>query len=285
MKLKVKREMGKLRHLSGPLWSKSATVRRRIAQFVDNPGGRSHAVFLVGCGRSGTNMLCNGLSRSWQVTFFNEDNPAAFDNYRIRDLAEIEGLVASSPARITLFKPILDSHLTGIFLSRFPKSKAIFVFRHYNDVINSSIQLFGSQNWPSRVDAWINDDFSEYASAPPPEQTKNAIRSRWSPSLNPESSIALYWLFHNLLFFDLSLDEDPSTTLLNYESTVLNPRREFGGLCNFLGIKYSNCLIEGVFSSSIRRGPSPNLDAEILKDCVSLWERLCSLLAQRGHQG
>src|SRR5688500_17650022 len=60
-------------------------VRRSLWRRWHNPRAVSMSVFLIGCGRSGTNMVTRRLARSWQVDFYNEDHPAAFENYLLRD--------------------------------------------------------------------------------------------------------------------------------------------------------------------------------------------------------
>lgn len=257
------------------LWVKSSDNRRRLWQRLDNPSGQSRPVFLVGCGRSGTNMVTKQLSTTWQIDLYNEDNPAAFKNWRFRELATIEELINRGYSRITLFKPILETHLARMLLDRFPEASVIFSFRHVDDVVNSALRHFGEGNWPNRVKAWINEDFAEFASDSPPEKTKDAVRSRWRPGLTPESATALYWIFYNRLYFDLGLHDDNRVMLVQYEASVLTHEREFVRLCRFLDIRYSAQMTEGIFSSSIRLSEPPRFNEQIRMDCEVLWQRMC----------
>jgi hypothetical protein len=218
-------------------------------------------------------MIVHHLSKSWQMALYNENNPAAFERFRLRDLAVIESLINRSYAQVTLFKPILDTCQTRVLLSRFPAAKIIFAYRHYDDVINSSAKAFGTNSRLNHVQSWINDDFSEFA-VPPPEETKNYVRSRWKPSLSLESGAALYWLFYNRLFFDLNLDQDERVKLVCYESVVLDPAKEFESLCQFLGLEFKPQIIEGVFASSIGHDSPPQIDPDIRADCDELKQRL-----------
>lgn len=260
-------------------------LRRRIWHHWHNPIGQTMPGFLVGCGRSGTNMLVFHLSKLWQVELYNEDNPAAFQNWRLRDLSIIERLIARSHAQITIFKPILDTYRTNVLLSRFPTARLIFIFRHHTDVINSSLKKFGITNRIDHVNSWIKEDFDEFASAPPPENTKAAVRSRWKPSLSPESGAALYWLFQNRLYFDLGLHRNERVMLINYETVVSEPLREFERICQFLGVAFKPELAEGVYSSSVKRDPAPRIAGEILADCDDLWRSLCQELDSKKGQG
>ena len=65
-------------------------LRRRIREALDGSSEMASIAFIVGCGRSGTNMLADLFSRSWRVELFNEDHPAAFENRRLLPFQQIE---------------------------------------------------------------------------------------------------------------------------------------------------------------------------------------------------
>lgn len=269
------RGMGRIRRAVNDLRTTETELRRRLWQRWHSSEGKSRPVFLIGCGRSGTSMIVRHLSRPWRTELYNEDNPAAFERWRLRDLSIVEELIARSQAQLVLFKPILDTYQTQVLLSRFPNAKFIFVFRHYDDVINSSLKRFGHQNRIRHVNNWINDDFGEFRKVPPPEKTKALIRSLWKPSLNQEAGGALYWLFQNRLFYDLELDQNERVKLVRYESVVSNPDEEFKSLCRFLNLEFEPQITDGIFLSSIKRSAPPEFDPEIRAACEGLWLDLC----------
>lgn len=258
------------------IWVKTTDFRKSSYQRLSNPSGHSIPVFLVGCGRSGTNMVTSQLAKSWQVDSYNEDHPAAFYNWRLRDLTVITKILESGYTRVKLFKPILDTPLSGKLLEIFHDGKILFVFRHFYDVINSAMKR-PDFKWPSRVYNWIKDDFAEFNLVSPPQKTKEFIYSRWSESISPESSIALYWIFYNRLYFDLNLYGDNRVKLINYEKLVQNPTQEIKSICDFLKLCYHPNLSKGVFSSSIRRDQPPKIDRQIQEDCLALWEKLIAV--------
>lgn len=266
---------GRLRQALRQLQIATSTRQTHLKQRWYNRSGETTPVFLVGCGRSGTSMLAYHLARSWRLELYNEDNPAAFDRWRLRELPVIAELVERSYAPFVLFKPILDTYKTQHLLDRFPTAKFIFVFRHYDDVINSSIRRFGAENRIGHVNAWMNDGFGEFAALPPPESTQTFIRSLWKSSLSAESGAALFWLFQNRLFFDLALATNQRVRLAGYESIVARPDDELAQLCRFLGIPFEPHLAAGIFASSVNRHTRPQLDPEIEAACAHLWQRLC----------
>jgi hypothetical protein len=92
--------------------------------------------------------------------------------------------------------------------------------------------------------------------------------------LNPESAIALYWLFYNRLYFDLGLDRNPESHLTQYEAMVTDPEPEFISICKFLGIRYDPEMIAGINTASIRKDRQPEIDAQIVTCCEETLTRL-----------
>ncbi|MFZ0544618.1 MAG: hypothetical protein WAM60_04240 [Candidatus Promineifilaceae bacterium] len=247
---------------------------RQLQQRTYNPDGRSIPAFLIGCGRSGTSMLVLQLGRSWQLDIYNENNSAAFENWFLRPLPVIQQLVAASRAPIVLFKPILETYRACLLLEQFPNAKILFTFRHYDDVINSSIKKFGPRDRIDHVNNWINDNFSEFADRLPPMETQHYIRDCWRPGFSPEEGAALYWLFQNRLYFDLGLVENDSAQLISYEAVVSNPVEEMIALCNFLGVNFEQQMAAGIFDSSIQRSPAPTIAPHLRQECEQMWQRL-----------
>jgi hypothetical protein len=219
-------------------------------------------------------MLLHHLGRSWAVDPFNENNPAAFEKFRLRPPDVIEKLVDRSYAHAAVFKPVLTTPHSCQYLNKFPNARMIFIYRHYNDVVNSSIKRFGPADRLTHVNSWIADDFGEFAPVAPPEETKAIVRKLWKPDLSPELAAALYWLFYNTLYFDLGLIRDDRVRLVGYESLVANPGPHLEAACDFLGLKFEPKMTAGIFATSVSRHEVPAIDQEIETACEILWQRL-----------
>jgi hypothetical protein len=269
-------ELDRARSVVRGAHARGMRLRRHLWQRLNNPSGRTRPAFVVGCGRSGTTLLVSELGRSWQVDLYSEDHPAAFSQYRLHPLTEINRLVKGSHAAVALFKPILETQRTHELLARFPNSRALFAFRHYDDVINSALKRFGATNWLNRVRRWMNEDFAEFAVLRPPRETTAFIRDFWRDDVSPATGTALYWLFYNRLYFDLGLAQDLRVRLVRYETLVGAPHGEFQQICEFLGIRFDSAMAKGVFGSSIGRDDPPSIDPLIAAACDELWERLCA---------
>jgi hypothetical protein len=240
-----------------------------------NPNGLSWPVFVVGCQRSGTTMLVHNLNRSWEVELFNEDNPKAFHNYELFDLEVVSRLVRQSYAQAVLFKPIVDTYRTHLLLQIFPESKVLFLFRHFDDIVNSMLRTFGDDA-KRHVDWWLESDFETFSPFLPTPETQKLIHTLYQPNLNVESVSALYWLLQNRFYFDLNLSQDSRVKLIQYESLVQTPETSFREICDFMEIEFRSSMIKNVRTSSITRYAPPQIDSSIRSACHKLWGCLCT---------
>ena len=88
----------KIRSVQNRLLAKQNEMKKNALRRRYNPEGTSVPIFLVGCGRSGTSMFIWQLDKSWQIKLYNEDHPAAFDDYRLRDYSVVARLTQESIA-------------------------------------------------------------------------------------------------------------------------------------------------------------------------------------------
>ncbi len=271
-------------------------ITKRLQQMVRNPRRISVPVFLMGNGRSGTSMVVFHLARSYAVDLYNENHPLAFEEFHLKEMPVIEKLIAQSYARVTLFKPILDTYLSRSLLDHFANARILFMFRHYDDVVNSArIRFFDKpvnegkatyEDLIPPVDRWITEDFAEYAQARPPEALLDHIRALHRFDLTLESKIALHWILHNRLYFDLNLDTDERVFPIQYETLVQQPHEIMVALCAFLGIPFEESLMGGIHAESIRRRAAPVLEPHIRDACEALWQQLIGVpAAQDGQDG
>lgn len=261
-------------------------IRRRLSEVVShyrksrwqrrhNPSRISQPVFIVGCQRSGTNMLLNSLGRSLEVEVYNENNPLAFHNFHLISLERTERLIQQSYAKVVIFKPICETYKTKFFLEKFTRAKAIFIYRHFNDCINSMARAFGDKQ-VQLLKYWLDTDFRSFATAPPSIEVRRLIQNLYHPGLSDVSSAAVYWLLWNQFYFDLGLNRNSRVKAVQYELLVRKPEEQFCQLCDFIGIKFDSFICEYVHNKSINKYPPPDIEPAIRNACEKLWERLCS---------
>jgi len=247
----------------------------RARRSFDARGARS-ALFVVGCQRSGTNMLAWTLERAPGAWVHHEHRwSAAFREYRLRPTPVLERLIARAPAPLVVFKPICDAHLTDRLLARHAGSRAVWIFRRYADVANSSVR-----NWPGHsrdILRWIVEGDTDLLGWRGERLAPDAIgfvREVYRPEMPDEAAAAVFWWLRNRFFFELGLDRDPRVQLVRYEALVSDGDEPFERLFAFAGLPFEPRFVEAVFESSVGKSPFPAIDPRITARCDELLSRL-----------
>lgn len=234
-------------------------------------------VFIVGCNRSGTNMICGAIGKSPHGLAYHESEfSLAFNAYYLRADSIIEWLIRQAPAPIISFGSILDSQFTDALLSRFDGARAIWVYRCYEDVANSCARKKWGDHLTNLV-RWVSHGELERLGSRGKRISSDTVRlfsELFREDLSTEDSACLYWYMRNQLYFDLNLHMDPRVLIVQYEDTVLNKERALRRIVDFLGIPYDLAVIDGIFASSVGKHPWPGVDPAIQKICDALNSRL-----------
>jgi hypothetical protein len=225
-------------------------------------------------------MLLTCLGQSPQIECRNENDPAAFSNYRLRDHATIRRLILRSRAGWVVFKPICDSQWATRILEAFPDGRAIWVYRHYTDVVNSSLRQFKEH---ARYLHYILHDrkTAGWRAESVSDADMTLIREHYARGISDPSARALIWYLRNVQFFQQRLDFDDRIRLACYEAIVRAPETELGVLFAHLGIEAGRRLAHSVFRTSIHKHDPPVVDPLIATLCDGLFNRLAAARAQR----
>lgn len=243
--------------------------------------GQASPVFVFGEMRSGTNMLARALERHEHVECFHENDEEAFDGYVLRPSDTIARLVRQSRARRVVFKSIAEMGRAKDLMQAFPGAKALFIFRQYEDVVNSALRNFSFHREYLRVvledeqrAGWRRWGFDQ--------EHLEAVRRFYDAGVSDASARALIWYVRNDTFIKQGLFETGAVAILNYESLVQDPHAHFRFAARFVGLDFSPRMSRGVVASSIRRSDAPELDPEIKERCERLFADLTTLTEQRG---
>jgi Sulfotransferase domain len=228
----------------------------------------THAVpvFIFGEMRSGTNMLTDCLDRTMRTAIFNETDSEAFDSYVLRDNQVIVNLVNRSKATHVVFKSLADSGRAIELLELFPSSKALWLFRNYEDVVNSALRKWTQHR--TYLSYILEDpDKAGWRATNLPQSLLRTIREHYERGLDDASARALIWYFRNRLYFEQGLDSRPNVRLIRYEDLVQNPGTELRQVCRFLHLPMRDSYFKNVSQRSIRRNPPPKIDDDVAALC------------------
>lgn len=247
-------------------------IFRRLWQLLDNPAARSTPVFIVGSGRSGTDLLVEHLAWSLGAKVYNEAHQAAFENWRLRSPETLSRLIAETHARAVIFKPIVETHRAAELLEIFNDAKIVFIVRQYRDAIDSIARFF--PDLPGELKKWEMSGLDGEHRTNASRNLRMSFESLYREDLTQLEAAALYWLVYNNLYFELRLDTNPAVLLTFYEDLVNSPTVEFSRICEFLSIPYSRRMERGIHSSSMKKPTQFDVRPELAEACEKTWERL-----------
>lgn len=265
-------------------------VTRRIARLRRYVWQRRHLdpslpkrpIFLVGCQRSGTNMFHRVVGSSKMALVYNEDARRAFKNYRLREARTIERLIERCPAPVVFFKPLCDSQWVDQILDTHPGSKAIWMYRHYPDVVNSMIRMWGNHQRDTIrhivEGAWETLGWRGERLSP---QNLERIRSLYREDLTDHEGGILVWYLRNSFFFELDLQQDARVVTVKYDDLVRDPGGLFPPIFEFMGAPFEAGFTKGVSTQSIRREPAPEISPDIRQLADEMMSRLDAAHAAR----
>jgi Sulfotransferase domain len=230
-------------------------------------------VFVAGVHRWGTNMMMNIVERSWESDIYHESDPRAFDRYLLRDRAVIHELVLKSLAPVVVIKSLHEGHDLRGLLDVFAPARAIWMYRSYEDVINSSLH-----HWPglrNMIEQVVEDRYAaEWRGQGMTDETHCMLRRYYRPGINDTSAVGLFWFYRNQILFDQNFDSDDRVRLVRYESLVSDTDNYAKGLTDFIGIDFTPAMKRLAHSKSVRKHAAPQLDAGVRELCEHMWGAL-----------
>lgn len=255
---------------------KISKARKRLFLKVTGEKGQGYPAFIFGEQRSGTNMLINTLNNSPETECYNETDDEAFANCEIKPQSVISALVERSFAKAVVFKSICDSQNARKLLDTHLNAKGIWIFRNYNDVINSNLKAF-KQHYDYLYYVLYEPERASWRAENITKKNLELIRHYYHKQISDASARALIWYLRNYQYFQQNLENESTVLLLNYESLVSNPADEFRRVFGFLNVRYDASFTNDIFSASVKKQSSPEIEPDIEKLCHSLFTELQSV--------
>jgi len=235
-------------------------------------------LFVIGCQRSGTSIMMRVFERDYKSKvymeldkIFRQDEQAM----RLKPLQSVKEIFDNAFASLIVSKPLLDTQIIFDILNFFPDSKAIFIFRHYKDVVSSFLKIFGTQTGIKDISPIVQNNLQDWRAQNVSDEISNIVKKIYSPNMDPFDAAALFWFTRNHLFFDLKLNTNSNVLMCKYEDLVTEPSDTFGNIykaidCQFPGKR----IIQSVHSRSKGKGKKVSLSPEIESMCKKLWVKL-----------
>ena len=258
-------------------------IAKRIYQPLQLANEEKRLIFIIGCQRSGTTMLTQSFERDWRVRYYGERGFSPPHVGYMLEPPQIEQIIARHHAPINVIKPLVDSQNIRRYLDYFPTSRAIWVYRHYQNVARSNLVRWGFENVKNHLRRLVTGNPNEHwASQYASPQTAEVVRRFFDEQMPPNDASVLFWYVRNKLYFDLGLDSHPQVTICRYKNLVEQPNETLRELYGFANIRYPGRQIAShVHTEAAKIRRSFEVSADLAAVCDELLKRLDAAAEER----
>ena len=243
--------------------------------FARTPSDRL-TVLVFGAQRSGTGMLCDMFDNDGRTRNLSEESCITGANgsrLRWKPIDEVRAMLAKFHEPLIVAKPLVESQNAPELLREVPRSRAIWMYRSYHDVVNSSVAKFRRQ--VDGIRAVASGDEGNWRSERVSQRTREIVSTHFAEDMPRHDAAALMWYARNILFFELELFRHPKVMLCRYEDLASNPATTARQVYSFLGVDYPGDFVVGhIDVKSIGLGRSVALQSGIAELCDDLQSRL-----------
>jgi hypothetical protein len=253
---------------------RASKFARRFALNAVGQGRDTEVVFIMGAQRSGTRVPLVALEASPDILTYREGARPFFVRGRLADESTLEGLFERCRFPVLVLKPLCDAHRARQLLQRFPRSRVLWIFRWYQDTINSS-----SLKWSSGVEAVEQlvhdrlraDDWRRGGLTP---ELLEVARQLYEPGLSLHHANAILWYLRSRLLLDLDLFNCQQTLVIKYEDLSMKPAEHFPRVFAFIGQPFKATYLEKIHGNSVRRSPFPVIPKAVADACEGLYAEI-----------
>lgn len=238
-------------------------------------------VFVVGSQRSGTRLPLQVLDFSPDIITYSEGSAPFFERVLLEPLERVEALGRRSVFPVIALKPICETHRVNELLDRFPRSRAVWIFRDYRDAVNSASVKWTSGREAVRRLASERPESAGWRAGGLSKERLQLVQQLYSDQMSLHEANAVMWYLRNGLFFDLAADRRAEVLLVRYEDLVSQPQEQFGDVFRFLGLPPPVGLDRGIRESKGRSREFPAIAPEIRGLCDGLQSRLLDHYSHR----
>lgn len=261
------------------LTRESHRTLKRFYHLANQNDTSKRIMFIVGCQRSGTTLMMHILEKDYATSIYHEFSRLSsgdkVERLRLNSLDSVKKVLERDRAKFVVLKPLVESQQTVSLLNFFPNSKALWMYRDHHDVVNSSLNRFGTHNGIDDIRPIVQGIANNWRSEGASAEVRATVAEHFSEEMNPYDAAALFWYARNMLYFDQNLEQDSRVMLCNYRDLVLKPLDFMQVLYHFMEQKFPGThVIEDVKDSSVGRGKHVELSPAIDALCTSLYERL-----------
>ena len=236
-------------------------------------------LFILGCQRSGTTLMNAIFERDLNTKVYAEQSQLSSHDVpkrlRLNPLSSVKTVIDRDRAPIIILKPLVESQNTLKLLAYFEGSKALWLYRHYQDVAASNVKKWGDKNAIGDLKAIIERRPRDWRYENVSAETRDIVLEHFSEEMNAYDAAALYWFVRNRFIFQLNLDTNPRVRICKYERLITDPVGVMTEIYKFLDHDFPGSkVVSNVHSASINKGKDTKLTPQIDSLCEDLLRKL-----------
>jgi len=252
---------------------------KRLAQSLRGDKGPQRLLFVTGCQRSGTSMTYKTFDKDRDAAVYDEVSELSsgdpVEKLRWNPMGDVNAKIAANPARLIVTKPLVESQRLSTLLEHFNQSRALWMYRHYNDVVSSNLKRFGSRNGHDDIAPIFANEQNNWRAELLSNEVRETILNFRQADLSDEDAAALFWYARNSLLFSQGLDDDPRVRLVSYEALVNSPAELMREIYRFIDTPYpGDHIVSWMSTSSIGKGQTVSLSHDVALICNNMMDKL-----------
>jgi len=267
------------RNLSFGAFRVYKSMVQRLGALTRDDSAAQTVLFILGIQRAGTSLMYWVFERDLEVKIYRETSSLTsgdtLEHVRLNPLTDVKAQLDRDTQPVVVLKPLVESQRVHELFATFPGSRALWQYRHYQDVASSNLKAFGMDNGVKDLRPFVNDDPDNWRSQNSTAETRDTIRQFFREDMNPYDAAALFWWARCRLYFDLGLENDPRVLLCRYEDLATDPAATMRRVYAFLGRPFpGDQIVRDVHPQSVGKGRVSKLSPEVDALCAGLLTRL-----------
>lgn len=219
-------------------------------------------------------MLLRLLSQSVSTVFYGEADQPLMEDLRLANDRVVRKVLDRTAAPTLVCKPICDSQWADKLLKSYKNAYGLWIYRHYDDVVNSSLRRFSGQL--VRAQKLIKGQHKELGwrvERLHPDDLKT-VRTVFYDISTRADAAALMWYLRNRLFIRQELEKAQRVKLIKYEQLVTGEIEYARSLFEFVGVPFRERYVTKLNSCSVRKHPPPELTSAGRQLCQEVQDKL-----------
>ena len=267
-----------LPRIGNALSKRARRISKHLYQGVRWRGLRPKILMVVGCQHSGTTLISSLFDADRDCRVFGEYSVLSSvgkDGIRLNPLPDVAAVLSRVPAPLVVLRPLVETQRSRTLLNYFPNTKALFMYRRYEDVASSDLRRFGPRNAIDNIRPIATGNMHDWRSAGIAAAVRARIAHFFSDTMSPNDAAALFWYARNQLFYDLELSAHREVMLCRYEDLIAEPASVMRRIYEFAGVTCPDLShTRQLCSGAVTRSESLELLPDVRALCEQLQARL-----------